>query len=586
MRSIGRFVALVIGCCCAGVAVPARAQIVSPITGQNAPIVACFAPGERGEADWEYVRAVQNYVNAANAPFMFSDYYLGGRWPGNQGTPRSLTWSFVPDGTPISGGIGEPAGASNLFAQMDANFAGQGGRATWISRFTQMFTRWSEVAGVTFTRVTSGGNDWDDGAGWGSGSSATRGDIRISMHFIDGNAGANVLAYCAFPISGDMVLDSANIGEFASSSNQNRFLRDVVTHELGHGLGLQHVCSSNTNQLMEPFINTAFDGPMQDDIRGLQRHYGDPKESNDSAATATTLGTLNPSGTLTMGALPAPLTGGNDPNAALLSIDGAGKTDWFVFNASASMNVTVTVTPVGISYDSTAQAANGTCPSGTTVNAGAIANLSVDVYASNGTTLVASSNTAAAGAAEVLSNVSLGSGPCYVRVTASNSPVESQLYKLSVTSTCATAEFIQHPLTQTVNVRTPMTLQGDALGATSYRWRKNGVDLSDDGRVSGSTTDTLQISSTVMADAGSYTLAATNGCGVGQSNPATVTIVCYANCDASVQAPVLNVGDFGCFVTRFSEGSPYANCDGSTTPPVLNALDFSCFLQRFTAGCP
>ena len=29
----------------------------------------------------------------------------------------------------------------------------------------------------------------------------------------------------------------------------------------------------------------------------------------------------------------------------------------------------------------------------------------------------------------------------------------------------------------------------------------------------------------------------------------------------------------------------YANCDGSTTAPVLNVLDFSCFLNRFAAGC-
>ena len=31
--------------------------------------------------------------------------------------------------------------------------------------------------------------------------------------------------------------------------------------------------------------------------------------------------------------------------------------------------------------------------------------------------------------------------------------------------------------------------------------------------------------------------------------------------------------------------SCYANCDNSTTAPVLNVLDFSCFLNRFAAGC-
>ncbi len=60
---------------------------------------------------------------------------------------------------------------------------------------------------------------------------------------------------------------------------------------------------------------------------------------------------------------------------------------------------------------------------------------------------------------------------------------------------------------------------------------------------------------------------------------------CYANCDASTAAPVLNVNDFNCFLNRFAGGDSYANCDASTTPPVLNVLDFVCFLNRFAAGC-
>ncbi len=61
---------------------------------------------------------------------------------------------------------------------------------------------------------------------------------------------------------------------------------------------------------------------------------------------------------------------------------------------------------------------------------------------------------------------------------------------------------------------------------------------------------------------------------------------CYANCDGSAGAPLLNVNDFVCFLNRFAARDPWANCDGSTTPPVLNALDFTCFLNAFSAGCP
>jgi hypothetical protein len=63
-------------------------------------------------------------------------------------------------------------------------------------------------------------------------------------------------------------------------------------------------------------------------------------------------------------------------------------------------------------------------------------------------------------------------------------------------------------------------------------------------------------------------------------------VPCYANCDSSTVAPVLNIGDFTCFLQRFAAADPYANCDESTVQPVLNVGDFTCFLQRFAAGCP
>ncbi|MEX2218408.1 MAG: hypothetical protein WD749_06565 [Phycisphaerales bacterium] len=61
---------------------------------------------------------------------------------------------------------------------------------------------------------------------------------------------------------------------------------------------------------------------------------------------------------------------------------------------------------------------------------------------------------------------------------------------------------------------------------------------------------------------------------------------CYANCDESTQAPVLNVADFGCFLTRYAAGEAYANCDESTQAPALNVADFGCFLTKYAAGCP
>jgi hypothetical protein len=61
---------------------------------------------------------------------------------------------------------------------------------------------------------------------------------------------------------------------------------------------------------------------------------------------------------------------------------------------------------------------------------------------------------------------------------------------------------------------------------------------------------------------------------------------CYANCDGSTVAPVLNIADYVCFTQRFAAGDQLANCDNSTAPPILNIGDFVCFSQRFAAGCP
>jgi hypothetical protein len=61
---------------------------------------------------------------------------------------------------------------------------------------------------------------------------------------------------------------------------------------------------------------------------------------------------------------------------------------------------------------------------------------------------------------------------------------------------------------------------------------------------------------------------------------------CYANCDKSTAAPILNVNDFQCFMTKFAQGDSYANCDSSTIAPALNILDFQCFLNKFALGCP
>ncbi len=405
------------------------------------PVFVCFAPGTPADVV-EYVSQIETQGLDEPGP----RYQLSTRWSGAQGTPRALTWSLAPDGINIPGGIGEAAAPNNLFVTLDTDFAALGGRAYWINRVQQCFDRWSQVTGLTYTRVTSGGNDWDDGAVWGSaGSPGARGDIRIGMHFIDGVN--NTLAYNQFPSNGgDMVLDSSEGWQAGSSgSNQHRFFRNTIMHEHGHGIGLFHVCPAppafgggSGTKLMEPFLNTAFDGPQHDDIRAGQRHYGDRYESNDTAGTATPIGAVDVGTPIHFGDISLPLTGTAPANSANLSIDANGKVDYWKFTVPGSRTASVTITPRGQSYASYAQ--DGAC-SNVTVNTNslAIANLNVQIIDTNGVTVLGSSAVAASGSAETLSGVALpAAGDYYVRVDEGDSPSQSQLYfiDLSVTAPC------------------------------------------------------------------------------------------------------------------------------------------------------
>ncbi|MEK6642343.1 MAG: matrixin family metalloprotease [Planctomycetota bacterium] len=396
---------------------------------------ACFAKNTPPDV----VAFVEQTVYEAN-----SRYQLTGRWSGAQGTPRTLMWSFAPDGLSIPGGVGEPTSNNVLFATLDAQFAAQGGRATWIARFQSVFDRWQALSGLTYTRVTSGGNDWDDGAVWGTGGAAgARGDIRISMHPIDG--GSNILAFNQFPSNGDMVLDS---GESWSTGSValNRFLRNIVAHEHGHGMGLLHVCPAIAAKLMEPFLSTGYDGPRHDDVRAAQRHYGDVSGSNNTVGTARVLGLLEVGAPINLGALPNPPSGTSPANSSTLSIDGNGELDWYRFTLAGSRSVTVTVTPRGQQYASYSQDAN--C-NNNVVNTDSLimANLNVDLIGTDGVTVLATAALQPIGTAETIAGFVIpAAGDYFVRVSEGDVPSQSQLYLLDLSAASACTPVSINPI--------------------------------------------------------------------------------------------------------------------------------------------
>ncbi len=152
---------------------------------------------------------------------------------------------------------------------------------------------------------------------------------------------------------------------------------------------------------------------------------------------------------------------------------------------------------------------------------------------------------------------------------------------------CSSPGISSPPLPLTVADGQPAFFNVTATGTSpSYQWRKDTLPLSDSATITGSHTPNLLITPTTLADAGSYDVVVSNGCGSQTTIAVPLTVTCYANCDGSTTAPILNVLDFSCFLNRFAAGDTYANCDNSTTAPVLNVLDFSCFLNTFAAGCP
>lgn len=405
---------------------PAHQEMLLRLAADNTrfdPPAVCFTP----DTPSDFVSAFETAVfgNAAAMP----RYQANSRWSSTatngggltQGTPTTLTYSFVPDGTSVPAGVGEPAGVSDLFAYMNGIY---GNTATWQALYAGVFARWAELSGLTYVYEPN-----DDGAALfgAAGVIGVRGDLRMAGKFIDGPS--NVLAYNFFPNGGDMVIDTGDTFFTNVASNSLR-LRNVLSHEHGHGMGQSHVCPIQQTKLMEPFVSTAYDGPRHDDIRLAQRHYGDPFEPDNTRATANLVGPLTPGPAVVLGTMPAPAVA----NTSILSIDADGEEDYFRFSIDQPRGLTVVATPLGASYDSSAQncsGQSGSCCSGNIIDSLAMANLAVQVQDSTGAVL-ATVDAQPIGVAETALVGLPSAGDYYVRIFETSAVSESQLYRLTL----------------------------------------------------------------------------------------------------------------------------------------------------------
>ena len=394
--SVSLFLAILFG----GTSNPPNPAVTRPgpcLCPLSPPAAVCFAPGTPPEYMAEWQARMEGWGHL--------DYRIGERWgrtatniqTGSRGTPITLTFSFVPDGIAVYNGR-----PNVLFARMNALF---GSPAVWQAKFAQAFQDWSRLCGIRYVQVT------DDGAAWPDtrGILGARGDVRIAAAHIDGQW--NILALDYYPDYGDMQLDSDE--NWAAPAQNFIFLRNIVRHEHGHGVGLDHVCPANSTKLLEPYYSSAFDGPQHDDIRGAQRNYGDRYEDNDTVATATRLATIAP-----------------DTTFAPLSLDGTNDIDFYKFSIPAGQGFSLVLSPDGRQYREGPQV-GGNCGEDALINSLDDLNLDLQLYNASGSTLLAESAAHPAGEAEQIYHymVPLAGDSFMVKITGTGTN-EVQLYTL------------------------------------------------------------------------------------------------------------------------------------------------------------
>ena len=393
--------------------------------------------------------------------------------PLKQGDATVVTWGFIPDGTTISGSEG--TSGSVLIQKLDALYgSGPGGSdltlRPWFNIFNDAYTRLGQVSGLQFVYEPK-----DDGATFANGSPGVlgvRADERIGGHSIDGGFGT--LAYNYFPGQTDMVIDTDELESggtfYLDQGNGNRAFRNVIMHETGHGLGLEHQMPDDGTVMMNPQLSTSFEGPQFDDIMGLQRLYGDKYErngSNDTLATATPLGLLPGNGTTPLGLSGAVTSMLIAPTTTdFLSIDGKSDADVFQFAVLGGTTVDVKLNPVGFTYLSGAQGG----PAPTPFDALGQSDLRLELLDATGA-VVATQNVTGLGQGESVLAYPVpvwSGGTFYARVTGTQDVV--QLYKIGISNTVVTVPAVitrdpgQPAATNAAPVRFDVTFAHPVIG--------------------------------------------------------------------------------------------------------------------------
>lgn len=372
-------------------------------------------------------------VSALSNQRSASAFVFASRWTTNaagaagmRGDPITLTWSLVPDASPIP-----DRQASTLVAFLDGAFGtGEEGDdlalRPWFPLVDSAFARWSALGGVQFIYEPN-----DDGAPQyaASGVLGIRGDVRLAA--TSGDGPGRTLASSQYPDAGDVVFDADDVLLLANPDRNRLRLRNALMHEIGHVLGLAHVVSSDAEFLMEAALDLDFDGPQLDEIRGLHYLYGDVHErahggaGNDSPPLAVNLGLMAPGAVRTLGGDAAGDLSVAATETDFLSISNRSDLDYFRVEIAAPSWLDVDLTPHGGSFR---QGEFGSPEF--LIDATASGDLSFSILAGNEVPLVQVNNHSRGQAESLRSFYLPEAGEYFIRVSSAREAV--QLYELKV----------------------------------------------------------------------------------------------------------------------------------------------------------
>jgi hypothetical protein len=356
-----------------------------------------------------------------------TEYVLDAWWyrtatdgPGREkGQPVTLTWGLLPNGVLIP--FDDDSLPSAIVSRLDNAYgSGPGGedltQRPWFPLVKQAMEEWSNVSGVNYVYEPN-----DDGAPFpgSEGVLGVRPDIRLGGRYIDGSGpGYNLYGVNNYPDGGDMILDTSNIILLSDPEYNSRRLRNLITHENGHGLGMGHACGDST--IMDHIIQFRIDGVQHDDIRGINEGYGDVYEfpgSNNTVNLAANLGSLADRDTLRL---------------HNLSIHEGPDRDFLAFTVPERTRITLNLAPVGrVSYEDI-PTPDGSCYLGYLFNSKSQNNLGMFLLGTSGSNMLTGADANPSGFPESIDSFLLeeGAGTYFVKVFGDTNRI--QLYDLDV----------------------------------------------------------------------------------------------------------------------------------------------------------